>query len=325
MYPLVSIIIPVYNSAKIIERALSDILLQTYPNLEIIVVDDGSSDNSFELAKQYEGINFIVCRQPNGGAAKARNKGVSLANGKYIQFLDIDDFLSKDKIAKQVYELEKNNGYVAVCNYIEFLNDKIPETLAVPDGQDKFIFSTSDPVAFLINLYGGNGQPNFIQTNSWLVPKTLIENVGGWRPYRCPDDDGEFFARILLASKGIVYVPGVYNFYRRTAKEASLSSTTKRKYLQNSLLTIDLKHTYLRNYSHAPNLDKAIATQYLLFAVYSYPKHRVLSTIAYKRYRYLATNLNLPVLGGTLIELIKRLFGWKTARFLKYYLREGGI
>ncbi len=171
-----------------------------------------------------------------------------------------------------------------------------------------------------MNLWGGNGPSDFIQTNSWLVPKKLIEKAGGWRNYRCPDDDGEFFSRVILASGGIVYVPGVTNFYRRENNPHKLSANPQKKYIQNTLLTIDLKYKYLSAYAN-PLVKKAFAKQYLDFAVANFPQNRLHAAIAYRKFKAMNMQADLPLLGGTLVELIKKIFGWKTARMIKHVFR----
>jgi glycosyltransferase involved in cell wall biosynthesis len=318
----VSVIMPVYNGEKFIDAAILRLKEQTYKDIELIVIDDSSTDETFKIAKSYENDKCKVYKQENAGAAVARNEGLKHATGGYVQFLDVDDLLSNDKIEKQVKALIGQNNKVAVCNYIEFFEKSELEGCKEPTYQSAFIKSSDSPVDFLINLYGGNGKAHFIQTNSWLTPRNLIEKAGWWRSYRCPDDDGEFFARILLASDGIAYVPGVYNYYRRTAKEMSLSSSTNNKYLQNTLLTIDLKFKYLLKYSNSSALRKAMATQYLRFAIFTFPNNLVLSEIAYRRFKALKTKVEMPVLGGKWVEALKIALGWKAARLFKYYLRE---
>lgn len=322
MLPLVSIIIPVYNCELFLKRALERVLQQTYPNLEIIVVDDESSDNSYSIAKQFETRAVKVFRQKNAGAAVARNTGLKNANGDFIQFLDADDYLSPGKIEEQVKALDGQQDKVAVCNYTSFVNDEeLLQQRPLVD-QSAFIFSTDNPAGFLVNLWGGNnGKSNFIQTNCWLIPRTLIDEAGGWRPYRCPDDDGEFFARVLLASKGIIYVPGVMNYYRRENTEHKLSSNSKNKYVQNTLLTIDLKYKYLEEKYNDEKLDKAFAKQYLDFAVHQYPQQKILSQLAMRKYLKIGQRATLPLLGGRTIEIIKKLFGWRVARIIKYRIR----
>lgn len=285
-------------------------------------MDDGSTDNSFEFAKQYEVEKFKVIKQVNAGAAVARNTGLMYATGEYIQFLDAGDVLSKDKIEKQVLALQQHPGKIAVCNYKQFTSAGDLVNQEYPD-QSRFIYSSNAPQDFLLNLWGGNGQMDFIQTNCWLTPRVLIEKAAPWRNYRCPDDDGEFFARVILAGSGIVYVPGVYNYYHITAGGGNqLSRSKNRKYLQNTLLSIDLKHRYLLQKGNHPLINKAMAAQYLRFAVDMYPAQKVLSAIALKRYRSLGVDVETPVLGGMIIEWIKKLAGWKMARLVRYYLRE---
>jgi glycosyltransferase involved in cell wall biosynthesis len=320
--PLVSIIIPVYNSAKFIAAAIFAVQRQTYLNKEIIIVDDASTDNTFELAKTYESEACIVLRQNKAGAAVARNLGLKYATGKYIQFLDVDDFLSEEKINKQVEALDNQENKIAVCNHIEFFNEEELYLDSKPVDQSAFIYSSDSPADFLVNLYGGNGKSNFIQTNSWLVPRALIEKVGGWRNYIWLDDDGEFFARVILASSGIVFVPGVYNYYRRSTSESNLSNSTNKKHIQNALISIDLKYEYLKQSTCGHNMNKAIATQYLHFAVYTYPKYKLISRMAYRRYKSIGVTVGPPKLGGTFVEFIKHAFGWKIARLIRYYLRE---
>ena len=95
--PLVSIIIPTYNSASFITEAIDSCLMQTYTKFEIIVINDGSTDNTDEVVLKYiDKITYI--KQENAGAARARNLGIAEAKGDYIAFLDADDLWSEDKI-----------------------------------------------------------------------------------------------------------------------------------------------------------------------------------------------------------------------------------
>jgi glycosyltransferase involved in cell wall biosynthesis len=101
--PLVSVIIPVYNGDKYVEEALASVIAQTYPNIEAIVVDDGSTDASAEIAERFEGVTVI--RKANGGVSSARNRGIEAASGDLLAFLDHDDVHHPDKTARQVAAL----------------------------------------------------------------------------------------------------------------------------------------------------------------------------------------------------------------------------
>ena len=102
MAPLISILIPAYNAEKWIAETLESALAQTWPNKEVIVVDDGSTDRTLLIARQFESPWVKVLSQPNQGASSARNVAFGLSQGDYIQWLDADDVLAPDKLAQQM-------------------------------------------------------------------------------------------------------------------------------------------------------------------------------------------------------------------------------
>jgi len=120
--PLVSVIIATYNRAPYIERAIKSILMQNYKNIEIIVVDDGSTDSTKEVLRKYD-IRYVY--QENAGCSVAKDNGIKQAQGKYIAILDSDDYwFSKDKLKDQVEFLEANSDYVLVGGWMLKLNKK---------------------------------------------------------------------------------------------------------------------------------------------------------------------------------------------------------
>jgi len=136
--PLVSIITPCYNSADFIVPTLQSVLEQTYPNWELIVIDDCSKDNTFEIvegfAQQHHNIKLVRLPQ-NGGVANARNVGLEHVNGKYVAFLDSDDIWLKEKLAKQVAYMEDQNLSMTFCAYhrIDEEGNIISRKIAAPD------------------------------------------------------------------------------------------------------------------------------------------------------------------------------------------------
>jgi glycosyltransferase involved in cell wall biosynthesis len=113
--PKVSVIIPTYNREKLIGRAIESVLAQTYTDFEIIVVDDGSKDNTKVVVQQYKG-NIKYVYQPNGGSSSARNRGIKESTGEYIAFLDSDDIWIQEKLAIQVDILDRNKNIGIVCS-----------------------------------------------------------------------------------------------------------------------------------------------------------------------------------------------------------------
>ena len=108
--PLASIIIPSFNSAQWLGKTVESALAQTWPEKEIIVVDDGSTDGSLALARHFESQGVRVATQSNAGAAAARNTGLKIARGDYLQFLDADDLLAPDKLERQIRRLQADGS-----------------------------------------------------------------------------------------------------------------------------------------------------------------------------------------------------------------------
>lgn len=121
MFPLVSIVIPVYNSEKYIDECLQSVISQTYPELEIICVDDGSTDRSVEILRKYEAedkriIIIEKVHHDGTGAGEARNVGLSVANGEYVQFLDSDDYFEKSLIESLVNEAQIHSADIVITD-----------------------------------------------------------------------------------------------------------------------------------------------------------------------------------------------------------------
>ena len=127
---MVSIITPCYNGAKYVSETIESVISQTYVDWEMIIVDDGSKDNSVEIIKTYsEKDNRIqLVQQPNGGSSVARNKGISLCRGQYIALLDADDLWDSTFLEKQINYLKRKNAICVSCSYRR-INDNSQEIL----------------------------------------------------------------------------------------------------------------------------------------------------------------------------------------------------
>lgn len=123
--PLVSIIIPAYNAARTLEETVQSALSQTMSDFEIIIVDDGSSDNTSEVARSIKDERIRVLTQPNGGVAAARNTGIRAAVGKYVALLDSDDLWVAHKLERQLEVLEADETVHAVQSGATFVNDSL--------------------------------------------------------------------------------------------------------------------------------------------------------------------------------------------------------
>ena len=122
----ISVIIPVYNDEKYLAQCLDSVLRQTYSNLEIILVDDGSTDSTPELCEKYREkyANIRILHKKNGGVGSSRNAGLEMATGEYVLFVDHDDLLSETHIEELYKLLKKNDADIAVGNFNHFIEEK---------------------------------------------------------------------------------------------------------------------------------------------------------------------------------------------------------
>ena len=316
--PLVSVLIPCFNSGQYIAETLNSVISQTYGAWECIVVDDHSSDNSVEVIKSFVENNpsrIKFYSNQRKGACAARNLAFEKSQGEYIQYLDADDIISPNKLKCQIELLINNPNHVAVCNTWHFLN-----FINYAYNTDKeYIYSSNDPADFLINLWGGYGKPHFVQTNAWLTPKSLIEIAGVWNEKLMKDQDGEFFTRVILNSEGIIYSPEAKNFYRKHHSGTNIASIKKRAHIKSIFEATKLKGQYLFERTRSPQGRKAIATQFKLVAIEAWPEFKDISNSALELTSQLGGSQCSPKLGGLLLEVIKCVFGWKAAKSISYY------
>ena len=317
--PLVSIIIPLYNAEKYIGETITSALNQTWENKEIIIVDDGSTDNSLAIVKKFESQIVKVFTQKNTGAGTARNKGLTEAKGDFIQFLDADDILSPDKIVSQLKELVGYNNYLGLCGTAYFNAGDDHTNAKVL--REWFCAGSDDPFDFLIKLYSGHetikGYGGMIQPNSWLTPMSVINKAGFWNEELTVDDDGEFFCRVILASDGIKYSYKGINYYRKNTGCTSLSSGKSKKDFESIRRSTDLKMHYLKSRTNDRIVDKIFAAHYWWAGVQSYPQFRDLSAYFIKKAKALHYT-GQKYKAGPLSNVFAKVFGWRIMRVFSY-------
>jgi glycosyltransferase involved in cell wall biosynthesis len=201
MEPAVSILIPAFNCEKYIRWTIESALAQTWPKKEIIVVDDGSSDNTFWIARQFESNSVKVIKQDNMGASAARNKALGLAQGDYIQWLDADDILHPDKIRLQIKKMiQENDDSVLLSSSWGKFYYRTEKAKFLPNR----LWQDLDPVDWLVIKFLEN---LYMISSSWLVSRVLTNLAGPWNEKLSLDDDGEYICRIVASSKRIVVEP----------------------------------------------------------------------------------------------------------------------
>ncbi len=312
MTPLVSIIVPCHNAERWLAATLESALTQTWPHTEIIVVNDGSRDGSLAVAQRFAARGVQVVDQPNAGASAARNHGLRLARGDFIQFLDADDLISPEKIGAQVELLrERPAGTVASCAWGRFQTD--PATARFVD---EAVFRDFAPVDFLV-LAGDTGA--MMHPSCWLLPRAIVERAGPWDESLSLNDDGEYFARTLLASAGMAYSAAGRSYYRSGLAD-SLSQQRGERARRSQFHSLELITQRLLAAEDTPRTRQAAANYFQRFIHDFFPQPADLMQAAEARVAVLGgSSLAAPPM-GPLTRRLATVLGWRNVWRLKQFL-----
>jgi len=198
-HPVISVIIATYNRAHLIARAIESVLFQSFSDFELIVIDDGSTDGTAEVVSRYKDPRIIYCRLEHGERSRARNGGIELSKGKYIAFLDSDDWYLPNKLADQVASLETNpdngialGGWLIVDDSGRRIQEVRPweEFSPQPSSREWLIGNTATPITIMIK-------------REWL------ERVGGFNESLSGPEDTELWIRLGLAGCRVVWTTSI--------------------------------------------------------------------------------------------------------------------
>jgi glycosyltransferase involved in cell wall biosynthesis len=307
MAELVSILIPAYNAAEFVGETIKSALAQTWPRTEVIIVDDGSKDDTLAIARQFESKNVLVVTKENEGAAATRNKAFSLCQGNYIQWLDADDLLSPDKISRQMDVVEGGCGrrMLLSCGWACFTYR--PERARFTPTA---LWCDLSPTEWLVRKMSRN---LYMQTATWLVSREVSEAAGPWNTRLLGDDDGEYFCRVLLASDGVRFVDDARVFYRESGySRLSYIGRSDRK-MEAQAHSMRLHIDYLLSLEYSDR-TRAACVEYLQnWLVAFYPERLDLVKEAEKIAAQLGGRLAPPRLSWK-YDWLRRLFGWDVAK-----------
>lgn len=225
--PKVSVIIPAYNCGGHISEAVDSVLGQTYKDIEAIIVDDGSTDNTKEALKRYEGkIRYVY--QEHGGVSRARNLGISRSSGEYIAFLDADDIWVPEKLAKEMVFLEENKdaGLVACDLDVFDENGMLGETYF---GRSGFEYGSRIEGKGFKSLL----EHNFCNLSAVLIRKELLDRIGLFDERIVCGEDLDIFLRAAACSRIGVMPEALVRrrMYGRRTKSSSIDIDTRKENL----------------------------------------------------------------------------------------------
>lgn len=163
----VSIIIPVYNCEKYINRCIDSLINQTYKNFEIVIVDDGSTDSTLKMLKKYEVLNFIkIYSQKNTGPALARNAGIGYSIGTYVMFIDADDYVDADFVESYIKVIKENNNDIVIGGYKRVIGEKIVAKMELVDAEFSKYLITGPVCRIIKKRFLTENNILFLDTNS---------------------------------------------------------------------------------------------------------------------------------------------------------------
>ncbi|MCR6638036.1 MAG: glycosyltransferase [Sporocytophaga sp.] len=213
--PLVSICIPLYNAAEFVSETLSNLLCQSYQNIEIIIVNDHSTDNSVEIIDIFNDDRIRIYTNPEKGGNAARNYAFLQSKGELIKFMDADDFCSEKLIEKQVEKYLKEGSvdtliFSPVKKY--YSNGRIEE---MPRTIDR---DYTPGIELVLNMWRGSG---FNCPHCYLMSRSLVEKTGPWDNTILRNQDGYYFARVASFADLSLNVDDEYALWRQTFKGVS--------------------------------------------------------------------------------------------------------
>lgn len=305
----VSILIPLYNSEDWISETIGSIQNQSYKNIELIIVDDGSTDRSYDIASSYVNDSRIsVFQQKNLGACAARNLAFEKSIGDYIVFFDSDDLMYDQKIENQVkLAVIHGDKFIYSSQWIAF---KGPFSFDIVPVKSKIDKDFDNPVDWLVTSWMNKSGAVGI----WMTPRSIIQKAGKWDESLRVNQDGEFFFRVLMNCTGVKFSDESYMFYRRNVTgsiskldtEAKIADRLKSYIMYEKILNVkddsSVKCSLVRNYAKL---------------IYLYPKaDEELIDKAWERIQELGGFKHADV-GGRFFQLASKFVGFKKALLIK--------
>lgn len=312
---LISIIVPVYNAEKYISETLNSILCQTYKPIEIICVNDGSTDNSLAILKEYSDW-IIVLNQSNKGASASRNTGLKVASGDYIKFWDADDLMNKTHIEAQYEAVKDYPGYIASCKWGRFYDDDYKSTLFKPESVWKNLPSINW-IELALKQKG-----DMASSWLWLIPRDIITKSGGWNEGLSLNDDFEFSMRLLSKAKGVKFAQDAITYYR-SGNNLSLASSNSHKSYKKALKSTELGTNLILQMDSSNKMKTLCANRYQEWVYRMYPDHLDLVKYAEGKIKNLGGSAK-KMEGGSVFQNLRKIFGWKIAKRIQLTMYKVG-
>lgn len=307
--PVVSIVIPMFNAAPFVSDAIRAALGQSFESVEVIAVDDGSTDETFRVVEAIHDPRLRYVFKENHGQSAAINHGVSMSRGQYIKLLDADDWINPGHIASQMQSLNGRSDIVASCRWGYFVQNYM--TLAVRDEVTNKNYD--DPMEWIVDSL--THDEGMMGGWMWLIPRRVWDLAGGYDMRLSLNNDFHFSIAVLLASNGVRYAEGAVYSYRKGVPGA-LSASSGRRAMDSAFLTTDLGTRALLVQENSERIRRIAANRFQSWLFQFYPRFPDLVEAAEARIQELGGS-SLQMQGGLLLKILRPVIGWKGVRRLQ--------
>lgn len=305
---------PLYNAERFVVEAIESIIVQTYQNWELIIVNDGSTDNSLAVAKLFENDKIKIFTKVNSGAAASRNFGYKHSVGKNIKFFDADDIINPKILEEQAKLAIKYPKSIISGKWGRFYKDDLSTFKLSPEE----CWQDMQPVDWICSSWK-NGQC-MTQPGIFLIPKSIIEKAGLWDERLSLIDDFEFFTRVILASENIKFSDASCLYYR-SGISGTLSSQKTRKAAESAYLSGSLGIEYLLQKKNTIETKKICANLLMNLVYEYYTQYPDITLKLEKKIKELGGS-NLKYSSNRWMRIISKLINWKVLEKIKKCLRN---
>ncbi|WP_207532702.1 glycosyltransferase family 2 protein [Desertivirga arenae] len=310
--PLVSFCIPCHNTERFVGETIECLLKQSYRNIEIVVIDDHSTDNSFSVIDSYKKVyhdRIVLEKSLKKGASAARNQAYNLSKGDFVVFFDSDDLVNPHYVSEQLSALKYSTDSVVISKWGRFYDNDLNTYK-----EDLFIVKRNLSFHQWV-LEHWTDVSHTTPPGRLLIPRKIIEVSGGWNEDLSLNDDFEFFTRIFCNSKNIIYNNDSTFYYRSGIGGLSSKKSDKAYFSYFQSIKISIEKTK-ETLGEENALRRAYANIWKMFIYEVYPRLPELTIIAENEIKQLGgATIKFPA--GRKTKALVALLGWKVVKKIK--------
>lgn len=314
--PYISVILPAYNATSVLHTSVMSVLCQSISSLELIVVDDGSADDTQNLLASVSDSRLRILRQANAGQSAAINRGVQESRGRFIKIVDADDWINPDHLHAQLTSLDGTTNCVSACRW-GYFREQFDGPDVRSEHTDKDYHA---PMEWIVDSL--TRDEGMMGGWRWLIPRSVWDRAGGYDARLSLNNDFHASIAILLASKGVRFAPEAVYSYRK-GYTGSLSRGRSRRAMESALLTTELGCRLLLEHENSPRIRDICAKRFQRWAYDFFPDFPDLTHRAVAAAQDLG-GATLPFPGGRIAKQLSELIGWQNVRRLQSWAQKLG-